>query len=286
MKKSIQNLFLAVLAMFSAFQVQAIQFEQQASWADILKRAGEANKMIFVDAYATWCGPCKMMDRDVFPDESVSAYFDQEFICVKIDMESERGEEFGKSFEVGAYPTLLFISPSGELVKENVGAIDAEKLLSLGKYVKNPSSSPIGALRKQYEAGERSTAFLEEYIAEMDKVGETHPEAAQTLLLALDPEKVATSENYFVILYQMEFAIDSEMGRYFSKHFGLYLKEYEQYAYQKLVGMLNEYLGEGVEKSDRSYFERAIAYTEGTVKDSKVKKELVQSISKAMKEKF
>lgn len=66
-----------------------ISFEH-SSWEDILKKAKEENKLIFIDAYTTWCGPCKMMARNVFTDAEVGTFFNQNFINVKLDMEKER----------------------------------------------------------------------------------------------------------------------------------------------------------------------------------------------------
>ena len=46
-------------------QYKGIHFEQGLSWKDILAKAKAEHKYIFVDCYATWCGPCKYMDKNV-----------------------------------------------------------------------------------------------------------------------------------------------------------------------------------------------------------------------------
>jgi len=69
---------------------QGIQFES-GSWADVLKKAKSQNKLIFVDAFTTWCGPCKKMTQNIFPDKNVGDFYNKNFINAKFDMEAGDG---------------------------------------------------------------------------------------------------------------------------------------------------------------------------------------------------
>lgn len=285
MKKVLSALMLLTLLGFMTPQpLHAIDFEQQASWKEVLEKAQKTGQMIFVDAYATWCGPCKMMDREVFTDPAVSDFFNQHFLCVKIDMESKRGEAFGKQFEVGAYPSLFFIAPDAQLVKVNIGALSAEKLLAIGQYVLDPASSPVQALQARYDAGERDTAFLGSYLLAKAAIGESDEEATRLFILASTPEKIAGNFEYYALLYQLEFNLDSELGRYFSTHFDHFQGEYSSYSFQKLIEMLNNHLIQGVALGMEEYFSQATDYVKATVKEAEIRDELVQSIEKAKKE--
>src|SRR5436190_19010010 len=122
-------LILLFLALSSQAFAGGIVFEH-GSWADIVNKAKAANKPIFVDFYAVWCGPCKMMTRDVFTQESVGAYFNQNFISYKVDAEKEEAELVG-SIGLEAYPTLVFFNSSGKMMHKEVGALEAESLMSL-----------------------------------------------------------------------------------------------------------------------------------------------------------
>ena len=268
-----------VVLLYAVLPLQAITFEEKASWSAMLEMAREQNKIVFVDAYATWCGPCKMMDRNVFPDEALSAYFDEHFINVKIDMESERGEPFGADYEVDAYPTLFFIGPDGTVLKKQVGMTEAPDLLAIGKYIVDPTSSPVGALQKRFEDGERDTALLKSLAIESFKLGSLHEEAARLLILATDPAVVSTEVDYFILLYNMEFLPDSELGVYFSDHFEALLGTFDRYVYEKLSDVIIAHLTEGVEKEQTdTYFKSARAYVEKTVTDQEVKEALLKGI--------
>lgn len=99
-----------------------IQFET-GTWAEILAKAKQQNKYVFVDAYTTWCGPCKWMDKNVFPTAEAGEYFNKNFVNAKIDMEKGEGLEIAKTYSVQAYPTYLYVDGDGNLVHRVVGSI-------------------------------------------------------------------------------------------------------------------------------------------------------------------
>ena len=137
---------------------QGIRFEQ-TSWEAILQKASDEGKLIFMDAYAEWCGPCKMMSKDVFPDPGVGAYFNEHFINVKMDMEKGEGIALAKKYGVAAYPTLLFIDGQGELVHRAVGYHATDALLNLGSVARDNDQN-LGGLDRRYKKGERGPDFL------------------------------------------------------------------------------------------------------------------------------
>jgi len=109
----------------------------EGSWAAILKKAKAEKKIVFLDAYTTWCGPCKLLQKNVFTKPEVGALFNQKFINVKIDMESGEGPKLAKKYPLEGYPTLFFINPDGEIVKQVIGYQNPETLLSIGKAIKS-----------------------------------------------------------------------------------------------------------------------------------------------------
>lgn len=152
------TVFLFCLTFTSALFAQGIEF-QHDPWAETLAKAEKANKLIFLDAYASWCGPCKLLTRNTFTDATVGKYFNKNFIAAKIDMELGEGPELAQKYDVQAYPTLLFINGKGELVHRGVGYITPEQLLDLGAKAINPETQ-MGAMMKRYEAGDRQPAFV------------------------------------------------------------------------------------------------------------------------------
>lgn len=105
----------------------------QGTWNEALAAAKKQKKLIFVDAYAVWCGPCKYMSNNVFPDKAVGEFFNKNFISYKFDMEKGEGPDFSNKYKITAYPTLLFIDYAGEVVYRQMGARDAAGFIKLGE---------------------------------------------------------------------------------------------------------------------------------------------------------
>jgi len=143
MKKTIGIFALLSLVMTLSFtksrftkqEVAGIAFKH-ISLEDAKKQAEKTGKLIFIDAYTSWCGPCKRMAATTFKDEKVAKYFNENFISLKIDVEKDAdGPEIEKMYKIQAYPTLLFINGKGKLVKNIVGFQEADKLMSIAKSV-------------------------------------------------------------------------------------------------------------------------------------------------------
>ncbi|MGV3600335.1 MAG: thioredoxin family protein [Dyadobacter fermentans] len=113
---------------------KGIQFTE-AKWAEILKQAKKENKLIFLDAYTTWCGPCKLLQKNVFTRDDVAATFNGNFINVKIDMESGEGPALTKKYPIEGYPTLFFINSKGKVVKQLLGYQQPADLIKAAKAV-------------------------------------------------------------------------------------------------------------------------------------------------------
>lgn len=97
-----------------------------------MEEAKASGKLIFIDVYTTWCGPCKEMSRTTFQSDEVGKVFNKKFVNLKIDAENDPdGKDISKTFGVSAYPTLLFLNAEGKLVKKLVGKQSEEKLLSI-----------------------------------------------------------------------------------------------------------------------------------------------------------
>ncbi len=69
---------------------EGIAFEEGLSWQQVKEKALAANKHIFLDIFATWCGPCKQMDKQVYPNDTVGRFMNARFISVKVQMDSTK----------------------------------------------------------------------------------------------------------------------------------------------------------------------------------------------------
>ena len=117
----------------TAPKADGIQFVD-LPWAKVLEKAKKEKKIIFFDAYASWCGPCKMMQKNVFTRKDVGDYFNATFINVKKDMEIGEGPQLANRYPIEGYPTLFFVDGNGKLVTTHLGAImDGPELIKFAK---------------------------------------------------------------------------------------------------------------------------------------------------------
>lgn len=112
---------------------KGIQFIEQ-DWNKALQEAKDQHKLIFLDAYASWCGPCKMLKALTFPNKEAGEFFNANFINVAVDMEKGYGPVLSQQFAVNAYPTLVIANAQGEIVAYTQGYMNAKQLIKFGKY--------------------------------------------------------------------------------------------------------------------------------------------------------
>ncbi|MEY4541807.1 MAG: hypothetical protein RLZZ306_3564 [Bacteroidota bacterium] len=158
-------LTVSVLAINQTFS-QGIVFRQD-DWQNVVTQAKAQKKLIFVDIYTTWCGPCKEMDKKTFTNPSVGDKFNARFINYKVDAEKGFGINLAKRYNVTSYPTCLFVDANENLVFMQPGLLTAPDLIKEADMVLNnqANAKPLWALDKLYENGRRDTEFLNEYIA-------------------------------------------------------------------------------------------------------------------------
>ena len=148
-------------------QEGGVKFVENVSYAEALAQAKQEGKMLFIDCYTSWCGPCKMMVRDVFPQKMVGDYFNPKFVCTKFDMEKGEGIELKKQFNVKAFPTFLIIDArTGKEITRIVGGGKAESFIK--NVESNLAKGGLSALQAKYEAGDRDDAFMQSYIEALE----------------------------------------------------------------------------------------------------------------------
>lgn len=156
MKKIIPFLFLLIST--TLFSQDGIKFGKQ-SFAKTLEQAKKENKLIFLDAFASWCGPCKLLDKNVFPKKEVGDYFNANFLNLHIDMEKGEGIDIAKKYGIYSYPTLLFIDGDGKVAYKAAGYMSPQELISIAKEAVNPENTLENKIVK-FEAGEKDPEFL------------------------------------------------------------------------------------------------------------------------------
>ena len=198
-------LSIVTLAVFQSIQAQGIEFFH-GTFKEALAKAEKEDKLIFVDAFAEWCGPCKKMAATAFKDEKVGKYFNDRFINLKIDMEKGEGPSLQDKFNVSAYPTLLFLNSKGDIVNRSVGALGADQLLgfSKGSLSKIDNSKDF---EKAYNEGKRDPEMIMSYVRALNRAGKSSLKIVNEYLLKADMTQPITLK----IIYEGSTQADSKI---------------------------------------------------------------------------
>jgi len=146
-------------------EAQGIKFIHDLDLA--INQAKLENKLVFVDFYTSWCGPCKVLDKNVFPLEKVGSFFNDQFISCKIQCDDKgNGVILGKKYSVNAYPTLMFLNGNGEMVHSQAGAPTGDKLIEFAKTALNPEKRLL-AIIKKWDSGNRDKQFVIKYFTRL-----------------------------------------------------------------------------------------------------------------------
>lgn len=125
MKKSLFTLaFLFAVGVLHA----QVKFEDKSPDA-LHELATKQGKLVFIDLYASWCPPCRMMERQVFSRKDVGEFMDQRFVAAKFDTDKPTGKELMKRYGKGSIPLYLVFDTQGELLGRIQGAADAETFM-------------------------------------------------------------------------------------------------------------------------------------------------------------
>jgi len=181
MNKSILGILILLIS-FGQLSAQGIDFVE-GSWKEVVEKAQKEDKLIYVDAFAVWCGPCKMMAKNIFPDERVGAVYNDLFVNYSVDAEKGEGRDIAKQYRVTAYPTHLYINPhTEEVVTYKRGATDVNGFLQWATIAESEfrDSVSLHDYKQAFKKGNREEEFLVKYINKAGLSNETADEALDT----------------------------------------------------------------------------------------------------------
>ena len=171
---------------------EGIQFLDNAPWAEVVELATKENKLIFIDCYTVWCGPCKGLARDIFPQKALGDFFNPRFICVKYDMEKGDGKMLYDRYKenILGFPTMLFIDKDGKVVQQLAGYQEADVIIGAAKKV--ASGKDLFTLKKQYAEGKRDIPFLRDYVESLNAafMKQDAENVAKEFIATMDPKQL------------------------------------------------------------------------------------------------
>ena len=153
-----------------AFAQTGVDF-QHLTFDEALAKAKAEKKLVFVDCYTTWCGPCKMMTTKIFPMKEAGEFFNPRFVCVKFDMEQGEGKELKNKLGVRAYPSFFIIRPDGSIQHKMCGGRNLEATIARMEVGLNEKTC-LDYLNQTYAQGKMDKMQLIRYFLVLQEAGD------------------------------------------------------------------------------------------------------------------
>lgn len=263
---------------------QGIEFEH-GSWKEVLEKAQQTNRPIFVDVYTSWCGPCKRMSKEIFPLAEVGKVYNANFVCYQIDAEKGEGIEITKKYEVMSYPTYLFIEADGTLFSRYGGYMEADKFISVSKtaIIDLNDPKPLSEWEKEYVEKKNDPTFLLEYINKRLKLGKLATQLFDEYL-ALLPNDQRVSDK-IIEIYRKEsrnISINSLAYTNLQDNKTLFSPKVGGYVYIFMIGAVANSFKEACKNKNEKLLQQVVDANEKLPKtsQSKLKEELCMNYYK------
>lgn len=245
MKKLLTTLFVCAMGLTALAQTNF----RSISFDEALKAAKQEDKLVFIDFYTDWCGPCKKMAKEVFPQKMVGDFMNATFVNLKLNAEKE-GSELATRYKVSAYPTFVVLDTEGKVVAELKGSMDGKTFIQKMKAKLNPDMTPE-RLAERYNEGERAPELVNAYalsLMEMRKEEEGFQVVNDYFQSLSDGERLNPANSFlytrytvalndpkvdFMVAHRNEFAeevkgaVMERIGRLYHSEFTTYFSGYK-----------------------------------------------------------
>ncbi len=140
-----------------------IIFQEDIEFSNALEQSKKEGKLLFIDCYTVWCGPCKMLTAEIFPNKELGNLYNDKFICLKYDLEKPEGVKLKDKYNIQGYPTLLFLDSAGDVIQKRVGGGEVKDFIDLATLALDSTKS-IKNIVAKIANGDRSYEVISTYL--------------------------------------------------------------------------------------------------------------------------
>lgn len=247
-----------------AMNAQGIEFVHDIPFQQALDQAKKESKLVFIDCYTSWCGPCKRLSAQTFPDPSVGSFFNSRFINVKMDMENGEGPELAERFGVRAYPTLIWVDANGTVKHRAMGYMDPAALLAEAKTASDQTFEKLASLQQQYKEGKRDVPFLIEYLDIQQQSGSLTDSFFKEFISKLSPDDYKNDYCVKAIFNATDHLLSPGVPLLLNNKAFLIKKMGEETVQKKFNSIADKAINDAIIKKDEALFNGAIKFLKET----------------------
>lgn len=224
--------FLIFLIYHQPISATGIRFEKD-SFAVLLQKAGKEKKMIFIDCVTSWCPPCRRMEKNVFPNDTVGDFYNSHFICATFDMEKGEGKTLANRYDVGCYPTYLFLDEKGNLVHRHSGEWSVAEFIALGHAALSPELQ-FATIERHCASGKATPGEMLHYL-KLRKATYLSIDTALEAYMQAQPDSSLSNRENWTLIHTYNPPPWNHMFRYLLDHQQEFSEKYTQDSVNNLV---------------------------------------------------
>jgi thiol-disulfide isomerase/thioredoxin len=202
MIKRLSLLAFLLTAAFSFAQNRSIEFDH-GTFAEILAKAKKEHKMIYIDCYTSWCGPCKWMAKNVFTNDTVADFYNQHFVNAKIDMEKGEGIDIAQKYDIRAYPTMLYLDENGVQLHRTCGSCPSANFVAGGKDALSPNTQ-LATYSANFSKGKSDATSAFHYFSMLENGCQSYGKEVSDYFASVKTEELRSRGNWNIIYKYVE----------------------------------------------------------------------------------
>src|ERR1043165_7332655 len=242
-----------MLTMTAAAQNRSIEFHH-GSFAELLAKAKAEKKMIYIDCYTTWCGPCKWMAKNVFTNDTAADFYNANFVNAKIDMEKGEGIELAQKYSIQAYPPMFFLDANGVQPHRPCGSSPAAAFINSGKEALSPNTQ-LATYAANFNAGKASAPDAARYFSMLQNACQSYGNEVNHYFTTVGKEDLSSRANWNIIYRYVE-DYNSAVFTGFEADKDLYMKKYGKDSVENKINQVyNNGLFSAIENKDMKSYE-------------------------------
>lgn len=240
----------------SMAKAEGIQFNH-ISLKEAISKAKTENKLVFVDVFTTWCGPCKYLSTKVFTDKQVGAFYNENFVCIKVDAERGEGPTLMSRFDVDAYPTLLYLDENGNLLQKKEGAGGTEHLLYWGETAVHPEESIVYQAKEALKTDPSSKELMVALIEAQSSEG-IDPTKTVLAYHKQYPELDLNDPNDLLVFLHSETSLEDPLMQQMLSMADALVVDHQTVVGEKVIEVLDQELSQAVQERSPERLDKAL----------------------------
>jgi thiol-disulfide isomerase/thioredoxin len=177
-----KRLMVAIIVLIFAGASRGEEPFAKMSFKEACAAAKRDSKVVLIDFYTTWCGPCKRMDKTTWKDKKVIAWMKEKTVALKVDAEED--VELAKKYTIEGYPTIVLIKPDGTEIDRLVGGRDADGFLEDANAALSGKDG-VARAKEKLKGGENDPMMRKQYAQSLEQKGK-YDEALDEYLWCFD----------------------------------------------------------------------------------------------------